>query len=152
MNNSALIVPVLDLYGSLKFLAQLFFDYRYWKYLIIEIRNARTPPPGPPTSPSTERAQPPSSPYPPRPSQAPLTSPPPRQRTRPSPIPSPREVPTPLRSQTPIYDTNGVGKIGKDSLGILLLTGSPTERDIKSQYRRLAIIYHPENMTRNQLV
>ena len=38
----------------------------------------------------------------------------------------------------------GVGKTRRYSLGILLLTGRPTEREIKTQYRRLEIIYHPD--------
>ena len=29
-------------------------------------------------------------------------------------------------------------------MGILLLTGRPTETEIKNQYRRLARIYHPD--------
>ena len=84
------------------------------------------------------------SPFSNPPIQAPMTSPPPRQRLRPSPILSPRDEPTPPRSWTPIYDTDGVGKTRKYFLGILLLTGRPTDIEIKNQYMILAIIYHPD--------
>ena len=98
VHNIALIVPKLYRYGSLKLWSHLALDDRYWKYLINGIGNTPTPTIGPPPSPNAKIAQPPSSPYPTRPGQAPHTSPPPRQRIRPSPIPSPREAPTPPRA------------------------------------------------------
>ena len=114
-------------------------------------------PPGPPSSPNTKRSQPPSPPSQTRPIQALTISPPPSQKKIPSPIPSPREAPTPLLSQTLRYDMDGLGKTRRYSLGILQLTGRPTKRDIKIEYRRFAIIYHPDKhntistgMTSNQ--
>ena len=112
--------------------------------MINGIRNAPTPPPGPPLYPTTERAQPPYILSTPRNIQSPPTSPSPRQRKRHSPIPSQQEAPTPPRYRTPRYDMDGVGKIRRYSLGIILLTGRPTEREIKTQYSILEIIYHPD--------
>ena len=157
VHNIALIVLTVDLYSSLKLWAYLTLYYRYWKYLINGIGNTATSPPVPPPSQNTKIAQPPSSPSTPRPIQTPPTSPPPRQSTRPSPKLSPREVPTPSISRTPRYDTGRVVKTGRDSLGVLLITGRSTEREIKTQYRILARIYHPDKhgpestgMTSNQ--
>ena len=124
VQNIELIVPT----GSLKLWSHLDLDEKNWKYLINGIGNAPTPTPGPPPSPTNERAHPPSPPSPPRPSQAPPTLPPPRQSTRPSLIPSPQEAPTPPSSQTPRHDTYGVVKTRRDYMGILILTGRPTER------------------------
>ena len=50
----------------------------------------------------------------------------------------------PQISQTPIYDTNDVGKKRRDFLVILLLTGRPTEIEIKTQYRKLARMYYSD--------
>ena len=157
VKNIALIVSTVHIYGSLKLWAHLAFDDRYCKYLINGIGNTPTQPPGPPPSSNTNIAQPPSTPSPTRPSPGPLTLPPPCQKTRPSPIPSPQEAPTFPRDRTPICDTDVVGETRRDSLGILLLTGRPTEREIKTRYRRLARIYRPEKhnpestgMTSNQ--
>ena len=74
LQNIALIVPTVDRYGSLKLRAHLAIDKKYCKYLINRIGNAPTPPLVPLPSPTTERAQPPYTPSPPRPSQSPLTS------------------------------------------------------------------------------
>ena len=64
----------------------------------------------------------------------------------------------PPRYWTLIYDTDRVEKTRRYSLGILLLTGRPTEREIKTQYRILVRISHPEKhdsystgMTLNQV-
>ena len=105
VQNIAIIVPTVDLFGSLNLWEHLSLDDKYWKYLINVIVNAPTPPPGPSTSPITERAQPPSTPSPPRPSQTPLTSPPQRQSTISSPIPLLWVAPTPPRYQTLRYAT-----------------------------------------------
>ena len=51
---------------------------------------------------------------------------------------------TPQRSQTQRYDTNDVGKNRRDFLVILLLTGRPTEIEIKTQYRKLARMYYSD--------
>ena len=90
VHNIVIIVPTVDIYGSLNLWSHLALDDRYWKYLINGIVNTATPPPVPPTSPNTNKAQPPSFPSPTHPSQSPSISPPPRQSTRPSPVPSPR--------------------------------------------------------------
>ena len=95
--------------------------------MINGIVNTPTSPPGPPPSPTTERTQPPYPPSPPHHIQDPMTSPPPRQRTILTSIPSPRDAPTPMRSRTPRYDTDGVGRTRRGFIGILLLTGIPNE-------------------------
>ena len=136
-----LIFLTVDRYGSLKLWAHLSLDDKYCKYLINGIGNSTTPPPVTPPSPTTERAQPPSPPSTPRPSQSPSTSPPPSKGTRPSPIPSPREAPIPPRALTPRYDMEGVGKTRRYPLVLLLVTGIH-KREIKTQCRRLARIYH----------
>ena len=59
---------------------------------------------------------------------------------------------TPPRSQTQRYDTNGVGKIRRDFLVILLLIGKPTEIEIKlitGNWQEYNILI---NMTHNQPV
>ena len=134
MQNIALIIPTVYWCGSLKLWAHLALEEKYWKYLINGIVNSPTPPTGTHPTPTTERIHTPSPPSPPRPSQFPLTLPPPRQRKIFSPIPSPREAPIPPRAQKPRYDTDGVGKTRRDLLGILLLTGTPTEIEIKTQF------------------
>ena len=50
------------------------------------------------------------------------------------------------QSESQNYDRRKVGQNRKDSLGILNLpiSTAATEREIKVQYRRLAIIYHPD--------
>ena len=124
-------------------------DDKYWKYLINGIVNAPTHPQGTSPSQTTARTHPLSPPSTPSNIKALLNSSPPRQRTRPSSIPSPRRAPTPPPiSQTARYDMDGVWKIRRDSLGILLLTGRSTKIKIKTQYRILERIYHPEKWLR----
>ena len=137
-------VPKVNQYGSLKLWAHLSLDRKYWKYLINGIENSPTPPPVPPPYPTTEKSNPPYPPPPQCPSQDSLTSPSPRQRTIPSPIPSPQEELTHPISRILSYDTDCVGKTRRYSLGIILLTGRPTDREIKTQYKILEIIYHPD--------
>ena len=50
---------------------------------------------------------------------------------------------TPPRSRFD-FDPEGVGRTKRDSLRILLLTDFTAEREVKTQYRRLARVYHPD--------
>ena len=114
-----------------------------------------TPPPH-----SSRRAVAPSTP--PRRRSPPNSHPPFRARDshfnptpprRNAPQPSPRRESSPRRENSPRrtqsesqnYDPRKVGQNRKDSLGILNLpiSTATTEREIKVQYLRLAIIYHP---------
>ena len=132
VQNIALIVPIVDRYGSLKLLEKIALDYKYWKYLIHGIENTPEPQPVPPPSTTTERSHLPYPPYPPHPSKSPPTLPSPRQSTRPPPITSPWEAQSPA-SQTIKYYMEGVGQARRNLLGILLRIGRPTKREIKIQ-------------------
>ena len=59
---------------------------------------------------------------------------------------SPRQEELSRRNQSDQwnYDPAKVGHTKRDSLGILNIPMSATEREIKLQYRRLAKIYHPD--------
>ena len=52
-----------------------------------------------------------------------------------------RTQPAPLRGN---YDPARVGHTRQDSPGILELAKNATEREIKTQYRRMARIFHPD--------
>ena len=51
------------------------------------------------------------------------------------------EAPSPPRRAYNIYV---VGKTRKDSLGIFNLSGDVTERELKTNYQKIAQIYHPD--------
>ena len=70
VQNIALVVTKIEIYISLKLWEQLDLDERYWKYLIQGIINALRTPLGPHPSPNIKISQPPSPPYPLRPSQS----------------------------------------------------------------------------------
>ena len=57
-----------------------------------------------------------------------------------------------------LHNIDGVGKTKKDSLGILDIIGDTTEQEVKTNYRKIARIYHPDkhipdstDMTPNQV-
>ena len=121
-------------------------DASYWKHLLSSLGPKTTewrgdvpnpddvpPPPSPPPSPPHTRHQthPPPSP----------TTPPPRTPQTPPP-PSPPTTHPPETEND--YDLNGVGKNVHDSLAILGLYTTSTEREIKVRYRSLARIFHPD--------
>ena len=127
----------------------------YWKYLISNLGNSPKPQPAhepstsssrnengwyyPPNPPSENETPPPS-----RPSPAPW--PRSQARTQPKTPQSPRmqnAQSTPTRSRFN-FDPKRVGKTKHDSLRILHMTNFATEREVKTQYRRLARIYHPD--------
>ena len=144
VQNIVIIVPTVYQYGSLGLWAHLALDNKYWKYLINGIVNAPTPTPGPPPFSDTEREQPPSPHSPLFPSQYPLTLYPPSQSTRPSPIPSTWEAPT-----TPKIPNTEIWYIRCKKKKKIFSGYNPTYRETywminKTQYRRLARIYHPD--------
>ena len=55
--------------------------------------------------------------------------------------------PTPenVRYQERNYDPNKAGNTRRDFLGVLDLSNSVTKREVKTQFRRMARIYHPDN-------
>jgi hypothetical protein len=165
--NIRLIVPGAAKDGLLSSWVYLALDDGYWAHLVSQLGsnpsrwtgtepNPRsTPPPrssrrnntSPPTPP--RRPVPPNSPPPSRTRNTQHTPTPPR-RNAPQPSPrrqaSPRQEESSRRNQRDQrnYDPAKVGHTKRDSLGILNIPMSATEREIKVQYRRLARIYHPD--------
>ena len=63
------------------------------------------------------------------------------ERAMPSKTPLERAAPTPTRRA---YNIDEVGKTRKDSLRILNLSEDVTEREVKTNNREIARIYHPD--------
>ena len=133
----------------------------YWEYLLYQLVNKPSewggaaphpddytpdsPPSTPPCTPTSPPQRPHTNTYSPSnppPSPPPSLPMPPRQ-----PPPPPRQS---YRNEWN-YNPDGVGRNRIYSFGILKLNNTATEREIKLQYRRLAIIYHPNkyNGTKN---
>ena len=165
--NIRLIVPGAAKDGLLSTWVYLALDESYWAHLVSKLGSSpskwtgtepnprSTPPPRSSrrtnASPSTppRRPAPPNSPPPSRTRNTQHTPTPPR-RSAPQPSPrreaSPRQEESSRRNQSDQrnYDPEKVGHTKRDSLGILNIPMSATEREIKVQYRRLARIYHPD--------
>ena len=119
--------------GAIKTGAKFSINGRCWPHLIqgLGTSSTSTPPPPPPSAERTHQP-PPTSTHPPtplRPYQPPSFSPttPARERAPPS-----------VRPPRRAYNIDGVGKMRKDSLGILNLNGDVTEREVKTNYWKIA--------------
>ena len=64
-----------------------------------------------------------------------------RSRAMPSTTPPERAAPS---LQRRAYNIDGVGKTRKDSLGIFNLSGDATEQEVRTNYRKIAPIYHQD--------
>ena len=168
-HNIRLIVPGAAKYGLLTTWEYLSLDDGYCKHLIKQLvtqpltwngaepNPQSTPPPrsslraAAPSTPPCRQA-PPNSPPPFHACDSHFTPTPPR-RNAPQPYPrreaSPRREKSPRRTQSNSqnYDPIKVGHNRKESLGILnlMISTAAVEREIKVQFWRLAIIYHPDN-------
>ena len=155
VQNIALILPCIGKTGRMSEWVHYALDNGYWKYLIANLGNS--PKPQPTQEPSTSSSQNENGQYSPQNSPSENKTPPP---SPPSPAPRPRsqartppETPQSPRTQNAQsnpprsgfnFDPERVGKTKRDSLQILLMTDFATEREVKTQYRRLARIYHPD--------
>ena len=168
--NIRIISPNIGKTGALREWIHLALDDGYWKYLIANIgRTAPSSPPRDPPepaesepaepepadhqTPNTPPNTPPNSRPPPTTPNAPTPETPPRQGQRDIPLSPPIRSPPPRRPTTPPrerfhFDPANVGKTKMDSLRILRLENDATERQVKTQYRRLARIYHPDKFDR----
>ena len=155
VQNIALLLPCIFKTGRMSEWVHYALDNGYWKYLIANLGNSPKPQPSqepltsssqnengrysPPNSPSENETPPPSPPSP---------APRPRSQAR-----TPPETPQSPRTQnaqsTPPssrfnFHPERVGKTKRDSLRIILMTDFATEREVKTQYRRIACIYHSD--------
>ena len=155
VQNIALILPCIGKTGTMNEWVHYALDNGYWKYLIANLGNS--PKPQPTQEPSTSSSQNKNGRYSPPNSPSENETPPPsppslapwpryQARTPPETPQSPRTQnaqSTPPRSRFN-FDPESVGKTKRDSLRILLMTDFATEREVKTQYRQLARIYHPD--------
>ena len=160
----ALILPCIGKTGRMSEWVHYALDNGYWKYLISNLGNS--PKPRPAHEPSTSSSRNENGRYspqnPPSENETPPPSPPspaPRPRSQ---VRTPPETPqspwtqnaqsTPPRSRFE-FDPERVGEKKRDLLRILIMTDFATEREVKTQYRQLARIYHPDkcNQTSTQM-
>ena len=142
VHNLQLIIPGVDKNGALKTWAHFSIDDRYWRHLISGLGTSSTSaPPAPPPTPSKERTH--QSPLPPR--QPPPSAPTPPESARARVVPS-TTPPARAASSPPMraYNNYGVGKTRKYSMRILNLSGEATEREVKTNYQKIARIYHQD--------
>ena len=139
----------LDKTGKMSLWLKIAFDKSLWNWHIEKLKQPgiNIPPPNPHRPNPTPPEQPPTPPRnsgPPRQNQRTQTPSPPPANNHRQQSPPPNPPPSPPNHSNRNYNPNEVERSKPDALRALGLPLNATEREVRSKFRRLSLVYHPD--------
>ena len=139
----------LDKTGKMNLWLKIAFDKYLWNWHIEKLKQPgiNIPPPNPHRPNPTSPEQPPTPPRnsgPPRQNQRTQTPSPPPANNHRQQSPPPNPPPSPPNHSNQNYNPNKVERSKPDALRALGLPLNATEREVRSKFRRLSLVYHPD--------